>query len=56
MEIRDKDYHIVEVHKPIKTKDGYTLYTVQIVPGPKPPENKWESSESPLRRRNQKKF
>jgi len=56
MEIRDKDYHTVEVHKPIKTKDGYTLYTVQIVPGPKPPENKWESSESPLRRRNQKKF
>jgi len=32
------DYHIVETHKPIKTKDGYTLYTLRIVKGPKPPE------------------
>ncbi len=53
-------FHTVEVHKPMKTKDGYTLYTVQIVPGPKPAENKWETSESSFsvtqRRRNQKKF
>jgi len=34
--IRDVDYHIVETCKPIKTKDGYTLYTLRIVNGPKP--------------------
>ena len=56
MEVRDKDYHIVETHKPMKTKDGYTLYTVRIVSGPKPAENKWETSEKPLRNRNRKKF
>jgi len=37
-DIKDVDYHIVETHKPIKTKDGYTLYTLRIVKGPKPPE------------------
>ncbi len=56
MEIRDIDYHIVEVHKPMKTKDGYTLHTIRIVSGPKPAENKWETSESSLRNRNRKKF
>jgi len=37
MEIKDKDYHTVELHKPMKTKDGYTLYTIRIVSGPPPP-------------------
>ena len=44
------------MHKPFKTKDGYTVSTVKIVSGPKPAENKWETSEKPLRNRNRKKF
>ena len=51
-----KEFHIVQTHKPFKTKDGYTVSTSRIVEGPKPAENKWESSEKPLRNRNRKKF
>jgi len=51
-----KEFHIVQTHKPFKTKDGYTVSTCRIVSGPKPAENKWETSEKPLRNRNRKKF
>ena len=44
------------MHKPFKTKDGYTVSTLRVVDGPKPAENKWEYSEKSQRNRNRKKF
>ena len=58
--MKKDEFHIVQMHKPFKTKDGYTVSTLRVVSGPKPAENKWETSEkshrSSQRRRNQKKF
>ena len=52
------EFHIVRMHKPFKTKDGYTVSTFRVVDGPKPlyQDNKWEYSEKSQRNRNRKKF
>ena len=36
-------YHFREGHKPFKTKDGYTVYTLHIVEGPPPPKPEKDS-------------
>ena len=35
--MKKDQYHFREGHKPFKTKDGYTVYTLHIVSGPPPP-------------------